>query len=77
MAKRVTEQEKEKMWQLYQKHGSYTKVAKLTKRDRSTVARYVSEYEASVRMVGVIKNTMVVPENIQFLFDYTIGVLGG
>ena len=58
MAKRVTEKEKEKMWQLYQKHGSYTKVAKLTKRDRSTVARYVSEYEASVRMAkGVIYAT--------------------
>ena len=56
MAKRVTEQEKEKMWQLYQKHGSYTKVAKLTKRGRSTVARYVSEYETSVRTVNIIKN---------------------
>lgn len=56
MAKRVTEQEKEKMWQLYQKHGSYAKVAKLTNRDRSTVARYVSEYETVVRAVGYIRN---------------------
>ena len=57
MAKRVTEQEKEKMWQLYQKHGSYTKVAKLIKRDRSTVARYVSEYEAVMRAIIHCNNT--------------------
>jgi IS30 family transposase len=57
MAKRVTEKEKEKMWQLYQKHGSFTKVAKLTKRDRSTVARYVSEYEAVIRSIGHIRNS--------------------
>lgn len=56
MAKRVTEKEKEKMWQLYQQHGSFAKVAKLSKRDRSTVARYVSEYEAVVRTVGYIQN---------------------
>ena len=54
MAKRVTEQEKEKMWQLYQKYGSFSKVAKLIKRDRSTVARYVSEFEASVRMARAL-----------------------
>lgn len=57
MAKRVTEQEKEKMWQLYQKHGSYAKVSKLTNRDRSTVARYVSEYEAAVRTINYLKDT--------------------
>ena len=56
MANRVTEQEKEKMWQFYQKHGSYAKVAKLMKRDRSTVARYVSEYEAAVRAAGYMRN---------------------
>lgn len=57
MAKRVTEKEKEKMWQLYQHHGSFAKVAKLMKRDRGTVARYVSEYEAAVRTAGYIRNT--------------------
>lgn len=57
MAKRVTEQEKEKMWQLYQKHGSFAKVAKLMKRDRSTVARYVSEYEACIRTASYFKNS--------------------
>ncbi len=44
------------MWQLYQKHGSYAKIAKLMKRDRGTVARYVSEYEAVVRTAGYLKN---------------------
>lgn len=44
------------MWQLYQQHGSYAKVAKLTRRDRSTVARYVLEYEAAVRTAGYMKN---------------------
>jgi IS30 family transposase len=53
---RVTQQEKEKMWQLYQQHGSFAKVAKLTRRDRSTVARYVSEYEAAVRTAGYFMN---------------------
>ncbi len=56
MAKRVTEQEKEKMWQLYQKHGSYTKVAKMIKRDRGTVARYVSEFEAAIRVLDYLHN---------------------
>lgn len=40
------------MWKLYQLHGSYAKVAKLTRRDHSTVARYVSEYETAVRMTN-------------------------
>lgn len=60
MAKRVTEQEKEKMWRLYQQHGSYAKVAKLMKRDRSTIARYVSEYEAGVRTAGYIMNAQTI-----------------
>ena len=59
MAKRVTEKEKEKMWQLYQQHGSFAKVAKLTKRDRSTVARYVSEYEAVMRTAYVFKSNNI------------------
>lgn len=48
------------MWQLYQQHGSFAKVAKLTKRDRSTVARYVSEYEAAVRTAGYLRNTKLI-----------------
>ena len=56
MAKKVTAQEKEKMWQLYQKYGSYTKVAEKMKRSRDTVSRYVHEYEAAVTATGYVLN---------------------
>ena len=54
MAKRVTEQEKEKMWRLYQETPNYTKVGKIVKRDPATVSKYVREYEASVRATSVV-----------------------
>lgn len=54
MAKRVTEQEKEKMWRLYQDLGSYAKVAKKINRNADTVSKYVREYEAAVRAAGVV-----------------------
>ena len=43
---RVTQREKEKMWQLYQELHSFVKVAKKMQRDPGTVSRYVHEYEA-------------------------------
>ena len=42
------------MWKLYQKCGSIKEVAKKVKRDRSTVSRYVHEYEAAVGAVSVV-----------------------
>lgn len=54
MAKRVTQTEKEKMWQLYQKCGSFKEVAKKMNRDRNTVSRYVHEHEAAVNAVRVV-----------------------
>lgn len=54
MAARVTQAEKEKMWQLYQKCGSIKDVAKKVNRSRSTVSRYVHEYEAAVNAVRVV-----------------------
>lgn len=56
MAKRrnVTEEEKEKMWRLYQETPCYSKVAKKVNRDRATVTKYVREYEASVRAAAVV-----------------------
>ena len=51
---RVTQQEKEKMWQLYQEVGSFVKVAKKMQRSPDTVSRYVHEYEAAVGAVSVI-----------------------
>ena len=51
---RVTQQEKEKMWQLYQEVGSVVKVAKKMQRSPDTVSRYVHEYESAVGAVSVI-----------------------
>ena len=56
MAARVTQAEKEKMWQLYQKLGTFTEVAKKMHRDPSTVSRYVHEYEAAVGAASYILN---------------------
>ncbi len=56
MAKRtrVTQQEKEKMWQLYNELGSFAKVAKKLHRSSDTVSRYVREHEAAVNAVRVV-----------------------
>ncbi len=56
MATRVTEVEKELMWRLYQKLGSYQAVADKMGRGKSTVARYVGEQEAAIRAAACILN---------------------
>lgn len=56
MAKRVSEQEKQKIWELYQKYGSIAVVAKKSGRCRSTVSRYVGEYEAATRATAYVLN---------------------
>ena len=56
---RVTQQEKEKMWKLYQELGSYTKVAKKLNRNPATVSRHVHEYEAAVNAASVILNAQI------------------
>ena len=53
---RVTQREKEKMWQLYQEVGSFVKVAKKMQRSPDTVSRYVHEYEAAVSAAGYVLN---------------------
>lgn len=53
---RVTQQEKEKMWQLYNQLGSYAKVAKKLHRSSDTVSRYVREHEAAVNAVRIVIN---------------------
>ena len=53
---RVTQKEKEKMWQLYQQLGSFKKVAKKLRRCPDTVSRYVREYEAAVGAASYILN---------------------
>ena len=54
MAKRVTQVEKDLMWELYQKYGSLKKVADIMGRGRDTVSRYVHEHEAAVNAVRVV-----------------------
>ena len=54
---RVTQQEKEKMWELYQKYQSFKLVAKKMDRDPGTVSRHVHEYEAAVTAAGYILNS--------------------
>ena len=53
---RVTQKEKEKMWQMYQQLGSFAKVAKKMRRNPDTVSRYVREYEAAVGATSYILN---------------------
>lgn len=51
---RVTQREKQKMWQLYNELGSFTKVAKKMNRGVGTVSLYVHEYEAAVHAAGIV-----------------------
>ena len=53
---RVTQQEKEKMWQLYQQGYTFVKIAKQLRRRPDTVSRYVHEYEAAVSTASIIRN---------------------
>ena len=53
---RVTQQEKEKMWQLYQDGNSFVKIGKKLRRSPDTVSRYVHEYEAAVSAAGYVLN---------------------
>lgn len=53
---KVTETEREKMWQLYQQLGTYKAVAKKMRRSPDTVSRHVHEYEAAVGAVSIVIN---------------------
>ena len=51
---RVTQVEKEKMWQLYQEGLSFRKIAAKLHRSSDTVSRYVHEYEVVISAVGYV-----------------------
>ena len=53
---RVTQQEKEKMWQLYREGNSFVKIGKRLRRSPDTVSRYVHEYEAAVSAANLVIN---------------------
>ena len=54
---RVTQREKEKMWQLFQEGNSFVKIGKKLRRSPDTVSRYVHEYEAAVSAAGYLMNS--------------------
>ena len=56
---RVTQKEKEKMWQLYQQIGSFKEVARKMSRCPATISKYVMEYEAAIRAAGTILNQVI------------------
>ena len=56
MSARVSQAEKELMWKLYQKYGTFKAVADKLGRGRDTVSRHVHEYEATVNAAGVVLN---------------------
>lgn len=57
----VTQVEKDLMWELYKKYGSFTKVANIMGRGRSTVSRYVHERKASINAVRVVVEAQNTP----------------
>jgi len=50
---RVTPQEKDKMWQLYQEGNTFAKIAKKLQRSPDTFSRYVHEREAEENAIRV------------------------
>lgn len=56
MAAYVSQAEKELMWKLYQKYGTYKAVADKLNRNPGTVSRHVREYEAAVSTAHLIIN---------------------
>ena len=56
MANYVSAAERELMWKLYQKYGTFKAVAEKLNRNCSTVSRHVREYEAAVSAAGYILN---------------------
>ena len=57
MAAYVSQAEKELMWKLYQKYGTYKAVADKLNRNPGTVSRHVREYEAAVNAASVVLNS--------------------
>lgn len=53
---RVTQKEKEKMWQMFQDGYSFIKIGKKMRRSPDTVSKYVREFEAAVGAASYILN---------------------
>ena len=61
---RVTPQEKDKMWQLYQEGNTFAKIARKLQRSPDTVSRYVHEREAEVNAVRVVVEAQNTPTEV-------------
>lgn len=46
------------MWERYRKCGSYTQVAEIVKRERSTVSKHIAAYKASINAVNALQTAM-------------------
>lgn len=57
MATYVSAAERELMWKLYQKYGTFKAVAEKLNRNPGTVSRHVREYEAAISAAGYVLNT--------------------
>lgn len=53
---RVTQKEKERMWELYQQYGCFKTVAKIMRRSPETVSKHVHMYEAAIAAVRYVTN---------------------
>ena len=58
MATYVSAAERELMWKLYQKYGTFKAVADKLNRNPGTVSRHVREYEAAVSAAGYVLNSV-------------------
>ena len=56
MATYVSAAERELMWKLYQKYGTFKAVADKLNRNPGTVSRHVREYEAAVSAASIVRN---------------------
>lgn len=63
MATNVSAAERELMWKLYQKYGTFKAVADKLNRNPGTVSRHVREYEAAVSAAGYVLNAKT--DNVQ------------
>ena len=69
MSARVSQAEKELMWKLYQKYGTFKAVADKLGRGRDTVSRYVHEYEAAVNAAGVVLNAQSEQKMREYFYE--------
>lgn len=61
MAQRITQVEKDLMWELYKKYGNLTKVAEIMGRSRSAVTVHIRAREAAINAARVVMEAQNTP----------------